>query len=139
MEKYEKRHPNFCVDCGKRIIRRSTRCHLCDNKQRTESSRGKNNPNWKGGRSRQSDGYVYVLGKREGRKHRYQLEHIKVWEEANGLVPTGWVIHHLNGIKDDNRLENLVALPRKRHSPISIITSHQERIRQLEAELRKYE
>lgn len=135
--RYEKRHPNKCKDCGKSIIRRATRCHLCDNKSRVESSRGENNPNWKGGRGRQSDGYVYVLGKRPNRKHRYQLEHIMVWEEANGELPQGWIIHHLNGIRYDNHLENLVAMPRKRHSPTSIIEPHQERIRQLEAELNK--
>ena len=136
-QKYEQRHPNFCVDCGKRVIRRAERCRICENKNRIGKHLGENNPNWKGGRVRQSDGYVYVLGKRPNRKHRYQLEHIIVWEEANGELPQGWIIHHLNGIKDDNRLENLVALPRKRHSPTSIIEPHQERIRQLEAELRR--
>jgi hypothetical protein len=135
---YERRCTAKCMDCGKPISRRSARCHLCDNKSRVESNRGENNPNWKGGRSRQSDGYVYILGKRQGRKHRYQLEHIMVWEQANGLLPQGWIVHHMNGIRDDNRLENLVAMPRKRHSPTSIIEPHQARIRQLEAELRNH-
>jgi len=136
LARYEKRHPNICKDCGKSIIRRATRCHLCDNKSRMESNRGENNPNWKGGKSRQSDGYVYILGKRPNRKHRYQLEHIMVWEKANGELPKGWVIHHLNGIKDDNRLENLAAMPRKGHNPRFIVQPYQERIRQLEAELK---
>lgn len=135
--RYEKRHPNICKDCGKSIIRRATRCHLCDNQSRVESSQGENNPNWKGGRSRQSNGYVYILGKRPNRKHRYQLEHIMVWENANGELPEGWIIHHLNGIRDDNRLENLVAMPRKQHSPMLIVQPYQERIRVLEVELKE--
>ena len=82
----------------------------------------------------QSDGYVYILAKREGKKHRYQLEHIVVWEKANSKpLPKGWIIHHLNGIKDDNRIENLVAMPRKQHSGRLAFEPYQQRIKQLEA------
>jgi hypothetical protein len=35
------------------------------------------------------------------------FEHRKVWEDANGPVPEGHVIHHVNGDKSDNRIENL--------------------------------
>lgn len=44
------------------------------------------------------------------------LEHIVVWERANGMiVPDGYVIHHKNGIKDDNREENLELMKRTEH------------------------
>jgi hypothetical protein len=88
--------------------------------------------NWKGGRTK-SKGYVYLLAAPEKRKgHRYRAEHIILWEEANGKpLPRGWVVHHINGVKDDNRLENLEALPRKQHN------HHERRIKELEAELRR--
>ncbi len=82
---------------------------------------------WKGGRSTDLDGYVTV--RIDGKQYP---EHRVVWERENGAIPIGWVIHHLNGVRDDNRLENLHGMPRKRHSPNEIIKPHQERIRQLE-------
>ena len=48
-------------------------------------------------------GYVRVYiapGKRD-------LEHRVVWKAANGPIPRGMHVHHLNGVKTDNRIENL--------------------------------
>ena len=38
-----------------------------------------------------------------------------VWAEANGAIPLGAQIHHINHIKGDDRLENLIALTPKQH------------------------
>jgi len=64
------------------------------------------NGNWKGGKTRQSKGYVYTLV--SSKPTKYKLEHIVVMEAHLGraLLP-GENIHHINGIRDDNRLENL--------------------------------
>lgn len=55
------------------------------------------------------DGYVALLGQRE---------HQTVWEQANGPIPAGHVIHHVNGNRADNRIENLQAVTRKDHHRI---------------------
>ena len=34
-------------------------------------------------------------------------EHRLIWEEAYGPIPSGMQIDHINGIRTDNRLENL--------------------------------
>lgn len=35
------------------------------------------------------------------------LEHRYVWTQAHGEIPKGMCIHHINGKRYDNRLENL--------------------------------
>lgn len=48
----------------------------------------------------------------------YVLEHRMLWWDTHGPIPDGWQIHHINGIKDDNRLENLVALTNEAHQAV---------------------
>jgi hypothetical protein len=62
---------------------------------------------WRGGRIVTDEGYIKVrIGDDDCR--RYILEHRLVMAEHLGreLLPTENV-HHLNGVKDDNRIENL--------------------------------
>ena len=55
------------------------------------------------------------------RKAGYEVDehgnivHQLVWAKAYGKPSTGWVVHHVNQIKKDNRLENLVAIPETYH------------------------
>jgi len=67
-------------------------------------------------------------------------EHRYIWEQAHGPLPKGWVVHHLNGKKDDNRLENLVALPRDRHTQNGIKNEAEiKRILHLEGQVKDLE
>ena len=43
------------------------------------------------------------------------LEHRDVWEKSNGKIPEGNIIHHKNGNKKDNSIENLECLNIKEH------------------------
>lgn len=51
-------------------------------------------------------GYLMVRAMRGGVRVN-GLAHRLVWQAANGDIPDGLQINHRNGIKDDNRLENL--------------------------------
>lgn len=41
--------------------------------------------------------------------------HRLIWEAAHGPIPDGILIHHINGIPNDNRLENLMAVTPQEH------------------------
>ena len=86
-------------DCG---------CARCANQD------GKNNPMWNGGISHNKQGYklikvydghpYYSMADSKG----YILEHRLVIAEAMGRsLVKGETVHHVNGIKDDNRIDNL--------------------------------
>lgn len=79
-------------------------------KNRSVSQSGVNNGKWKGGKTFDKDGYVLILCKNHpfSINKRYIREHRLVMEKNIGrhLLPEE-VVHHINGIKNDNRIENL--------------------------------
>lgn len=92
-----------CPECGKPMTPGSAQCRSC------RPMDGENNPSWKGGITLHSKRYVYVKAPEHPRAHGgYVLEHITVMEEYLGryLFPEE-TVHHLYGIRDDNRIECL--------------------------------
>lgn len=92
-----------------------------------------------GGRRTNHQGYIEVTKPEHPRakgKTGYVLEHILVWEQVhNRSLPKGWLVHHLNGIKIDNRPCNLVAMPKAGHTRREAGEAYKKRIRELEAEV----
>lgn len=44
--------------------------------------------------------------------------HRVIWEEYFGKIPSGLIVHHKNGNKEDNRIENLEIMSRAEHSKL---------------------
>ena len=80
---------------------------------------GAKNPAWKGGRIRTRGGYILVKTYNHPNVQKpngYCLEHRLVMENHLGRYLTSLeIVHHKNGIKDDNRIENLVIVLRTTH------------------------
>jgi hypothetical protein len=75
---------------------------------------GKDSPSFKGGRNKTVNGYIRVLVPGTG---SYQLEHRAIMEEFLGRkLKSTEQVHHKNGDKTDNRLENLEIINIREHS-----------------------
>jgi len=90
--------------CGEPKQGKSATCASC------RSVAGSSNGRWMGGRTRHKAGYVMIWAPGHPRtgKGQYVFEHIIVMEQILGryLLPAESV-HHRNGVRDDNRPENL--------------------------------
>lgn len=51
-------------------------------------------------------GYIRI-----SRNNKVQFMHRWIWEQIFGAIPPGWEIDHINGVRTDNRLENLRCIP----------------------------
>lgn len=101
-----------CEQCQKVFAPRGDNAgRFCSRQCLYEHNRGANAVGWKGGRSVTQDGYVLVsvADHPYARKHHgYVPEHRLVMEQQLGRhLVKGETVHHINGNRGDNRLENL--------------------------------
>jgi hypothetical protein len=57
-------------------------------------------------------GYIRAYCSISGRQ---RMLHNIIWEREYGTIPKGYQVHHKNGIKSDNRIENLELLSALEH------------------------
>ncbi len=125
----------------------NTRCFSCYNKQRFRE----NSARWRGGRMKTKFGYILLHTRSDDFFHpmaqndNYIPEHRLVMAKFLGRNLHSWeLVHHKNGIKDDNRIENLELVYRSGHIQAhskgyrdgfqkGLIDAHGKRIKDLEA------
>ena len=90
-------------------------------KIKSESRKGEKTWNFKGYRRRTSNGYVevYVPEHPSTDKNGNIMEHRYVMEKALGFIlPKEFDVHHINGDKLDNRLDNLAVVTHSGHTKL---------------------
>jgi len=150
-----KQHPNYkngwylkqhyCMDCGKKVSFHSTgRCSKCAAKYRVNNGltpiggKGKNCPAYKNGCVKDKQGYIKIfLPEHPHADNRgYIKEHRLVMEKKLGRYLTkDEIVHHLNEVKWDNRVENLCLVTKHTHNHNFIKQLQAERIKILEKKL----
>lgn len=96
----------YCIICRNKFVERCKR-------------KGSQSPKWRGGKTKTSSGYVHIYKPEHPNaiNGKYILEHRLFMEQKLGrYLLRDESVHHINGVRDDNRIENLELISPENHS-----------------------
>jgi len=124
-----------CIDCGKKRWVRlrknkpvNLKCRICNGgkcpNRMSKMPKADNHWNWQGG-NQTAHGYILILLPPDNffspmtDKRGYIFKHRFIMARHFGRCLQSWeVVHHINGMPDDNRLENLMLLTKAEHTKL---------------------
>lgn len=116
--KRQEQAPKIPCECGcGELISSTTRRGYPARFKNGHSQKGELHSNWKGGKYKHK-GYwlVHKPDHHFATKEGYVYEHRLVYEHYYNCTLLPWIeIHHINGKRDDNRIENLMPVTRADH------------------------
>jgi hypothetical protein len=128
-----------CIVCSKELDNWNygTRCQSC-------AKTGSGNTAWVGGKISNGHGYVMVYAPNhptvKGKRRKHVLEHRLVMEKHIGrYLKSDEIVHHINGIKNDNRIKNLMLVTRETHENNTLLRIAQRQVRKLERKIKRLE
>jgi hypothetical protein len=86
--------------------------NICKENSMAYGKNGNTAPPWNKGLGKPSNANTYVQIYVEDAKW---YEHRYIWTQHHGDIPKGMQIHHINGKKNDNRIENLQLVTNKQN------------------------
>lgn len=105
--------PCKCPVCGQiRYYKRTQPLNYCPIKKCRHCAK----PKTIGKKHLMRNGYIRIQTEKG-----WQYEHRYIWEQCYGPIPKGFVVHHKNHDRTDNRIENLELLPKKKHDSVESI------------------
>ena len=103
-----------------------------ENGKRNRGKRKRDDYEFGGHEKLRDDGYikVYVPDHPKATKDGYVMKHHLVMEQHIGrIIPDDHVVHHINHIRADNRIENLKLMTFKEHAGLHMKERHDARKR----------
>lgn len=141
--RFKPRKTNLCAKCSRKEIYRKYLSKI-------SIVRGEKRHNWKGGRNITSKGYIltaiypdnpyYSMSRETSGGTHVVMEHRLIMSQSLGrCLDKDERVHHRNGNKKDNRIENLQLMSKNSHYPTLHLKELQDRISTLEKIVKELE